>query len=247
MDMTKKITKRLRGVSRDYHRLRQAYRTDPAKGMTTEDIFIDVLRRNEWGGKDSISGSGSDRYQTRLIIGELPILFKDFNISTFLDIPCGDFHWMSVVNLDGVNYLGGDIVNKLICNNKRFEKPNVRFRHLNIITDGLPKADLIMCRDCFVHFSFYDIFRALNNVCNSSKYLLTTTFTALGKNRDIFTGQWRCLNFEADLFNFPKPVRLITEGCTQGEGAYSDKSLGLWRVEHVKKCLENAKHRRWHC
>ena len=31
-------------------------------------------------------------------------------------------------------------------------------------------------------------------------------------------------------FNFPPPLRLVNENCTEGDGAYGDKCLGLWRL-----------------
>jgi hypothetical protein len=35
-----------------------------------------------------------------------------------LDIPCGDFNWMKLLNL-GVDYIGADIVGELIAENRR--------------------------------------------------------------------------------------------------------------------------------
>ena len=60
--------------------------------------------------------------------------------------------------------------------------------------------------------------------------LLATTFTGCDKNEDIVTGDWRIISLEIEPFNFPKPIRLINEKCTEGGGTYSDKSLGLWEV-----------------
>jgi len=73
----------------------------------------------------------------------------------------------------------------------------VCFRKLKPIEDKLPRVDLAFSRDCLEHFSFTDIFSALESLCNSqSEYLLTTTFTERTKNHDIATGQWRVLNLE---------------------------------------------------
>jgi len=64
-------------------------------------------------GKDSLSGTGSDAYKTRIIIKELPAVFSDFGISTMPDIPCGDLRWVKSVNLDHIDRTGADIVNYL--------------------------------------------------------------------------------------------------------------------------------------
>jgi hypothetical protein len=140
---------------------------------------------------------------------------------------------MRSVDLSGVNYIGLDIVKELVDRNRTYESDHITFRHANLLADRLPRADLILCRDCLVHFCYSDIWRALRNICRSgSAYLLTTTFPTRC-NHDIWTGDWRPLNFEAEPFNFPQPLELIVEGCTELEGEFADKSLGLWRIDDL--------------
>jgi hypothetical protein len=103
------------------------------------------------------------------------------------------------------------------------------------ITKIIPsKVDLILCRDCLFHLSYKDIFSALKNFKKSkSRFLLTTTFTNRTKNRNIFSGGWRPINLELPPFNLPRPVKIINENCTEADGKYSDKSLGLWNLESI--------------
>src|SRR5271157_1733125 len=122
--------------------------------MTTEVLFTNYYRKNTWLSKESRSGLGSELKQTREIIKQLPLLIKQFNIKSLLDIPCGDFNWMQHVDL-GCAYIGADIVKELIEENKR--KYNKTFVHLDLLTSKLPKVDLILCRDCLVHFSVEDV------------------------------------------------------------------------------------------
>jgi len=222
-----------------YRALRDGYERYQLKSKDPERVFTEIYRSNIWGGKDSVSGKGSDIHQTRIVVGELPGVFTEFGISTMLDIPCGDFHWMKNVELSGVDYTGADIVNDLIeKNTKQYGREGLRFRRLNLLKDKLPKVDLVFCRDCLVHLSFADIYRALENLCSSqSGYILTTTFTEKTDNRDIATGQWRVLNLERAPFMLPRPLKTINEGCTEGDGAYRDKSLGLWRIANVRESL----------
>jgi hypothetical protein len=167
---------------------------------------------------------------------------KGFDVHTVLDVPCGDFHWMRHVSMENIDYTGADIVTKLIQNNiQKYERENVHFRKLNLMKDKLPKVDLIFCRDCLVHFSYKDIFMSLNNMCDSeSTYLLTTTFTGRRHNHDIATGQWRALNMEIAPLMLPPPLRIINEECSEGDGAYRDKSLGLWKMTDIRASLERA-------
>jgi len=200
-----------------------------------EAIFTDIRRRNAFGGRESVSGPGSSQDQTRQIVQALPVIFRELGVSKVLDIPCGDFHWMRKVDLHEIRYIGGDVVKELIDQNRKYEKGNISFQQLNLITSKLPMVDIILCRDCLVHFSFDDALSALRNICASdATYLLTTTFTERTKNNDIFTGSWRPLNLEAPPFNLGKPVRVINEGCTDGDGHWRDKALGLWRIEEIR-------------
>ena len=80
-----------------------------------------------------------------------------------------------------------------------------------------------------------DIFHTLENICSSqSKYILTTTFLERKDNHDISTGQWRVLNLESAPFMLLRPLRIIGEGCTEGNGAYIDKALGMWRIADIR-------------
>jgi 2-polyprenyl-3-methyl-5-hydroxy-6-metoxy-1,4-benzoquinol methylase len=201
-----------------------------------ENIFTEIYKRNWWGDKDTRSGTGSNLMQTKSIIESIPNILKEYKISTILDIPCGDFYWMNNINLNGINYIGADIVKELIeLNTGKYESLNISFKKLNLIEDELPKVDLIFCRDCLVHFSFENIYKSIINICNSqSKYFMTTTFIKIEKNVDIETGQWRPINFETHPFHFPKPIKIINEGCTENNNIYSDKSLGLWNINDIR-------------
>lgn len=215
---------------------------NPTSAETSaENVFTKIYKTNAWSGIDSISGRGSEVDQTSEIIRILPTLLKEYEISTLLDIPCGDFNWMKNVNLNGITYIGADIVSDLINkNSETFQTKDISFIKLNLIADKLPTGDMILCRDCLVHLSFSEIQSALDNICNSgSKYLLTTTFTREEKNRDITTGQWRPLNLEIFPFFLPKPLTTINEGCTEASGKFADKSLGLWRTMDIR---ENRTH-----
>lgn len=203
---------------------------------SAERIFTNIHLRNEWKGRDSVSGTGSDHENTRALIRALPTLLNDLGIETILDIPCGDFHWMKEVPLGRIRYTGADVVPALLTGNScQFETSDVTFVKLDLLKNSLPRVDLVLCRDCFVHFSFKDVRRAVANICASrSKYLLTTTFIARVENQDMLTGSWRPLNLECAPFRFPRPIRLLDEQCPESEGAFADKCLGLWRIDDLR-------------
>jgi hypothetical protein len=65
------------------------------------------------------------------------------------------------------------------------------------------------------------------------KYLLTTHYASDRANDDICTGRWRPLNLTRPPFNFPPPLFVIDEECTEADGRYKDKRLALWRLEDL--------------
>jgi len=210
----------------------------PFEGKNVSKIFIDIYKSKLWNTaeqRESVSGIGSSLQQTKEIIQTLPSVFKKYSINSMLDIPCGDFNWMENINFSKTTYIGGDIVSEIVDdNNEKYSSRNIRFKQINLIEDELPKVNLIFCRDCLVHLSFDDVLKSIENIKNSSSiYLMTTTFTRQQSNKDIHTGGWRPLNLQLEPFNFPKPVYLLNEKCTEMDGLFKDTSLGLWEISKL--------------
>lgn len=208
------------------------------KHADLKEKFSKIYDGNIFGGRVSRSGEGSDLIQTAVIRRELPALLKALNVRTFLDAPCGDWCWMSKIELGVESYIGVDIVESLIEKNRReFGSAATDFRCLNLAEDELPKVDLIFSRDCLVHLSFEDALHIIANFKQSgSKYLLTTTFVERSSNNDLVGKDsfWRPLNMQLPPFNFPAPLQLINEKCTEERGQYPDKCLGLWLLEDIR-------------
>ena len=210
-------------------------RTDPRglrKRSTMEDLFSNVFRHNLWLDAESVSGPGSRISETARIREELPALLKKLEARSLLDAPCGDFHWMQHVDLGVEEYIGGDIVRDLIARHQQeFANQKRKFIAIDVTADELPRVDVILCRDCISHFSYEDAFKAFRNFKRSgSRYLLTTTYTRREINVDIATAGWRPLDLQLPPFNFPPPLQVINENCSEGNGQYADKSLGLWAL-----------------
>lgn len=204
-----------------------------------EGEFTGIYERRYWGAAGSASGGGSSLESTRAVREVLPRLLGEVRAQSMLDIPCGDFHWMQSVALDGIDYTGGDVVGAIIAeNSRRHERNGIRFVQLDVINDRLPAADLVLCRDCLVHLPLADVTKALRNMARSgSTWLLTTTFPTRNENGEIAPGKWRPLNLQIAPFHLPPPEQLVNEDCTDAGGAYADKSLGLWRCESIRRVI----------
>ncbi len=202
--------------------------------------FRYIYETNLWGSPESRSGLGSALSATEPLRQALPALLRELCVRRLLDIPCGDFAWLNQIWLSQTglgleSYVGGDIVREIVERNaETYATPARRFEVLDLTLGELPPADLVLCRDCLVHFSFANIFRAIRNLKRSaSRYLLTTTFPEQEENQEIEDGDWRPLDLVKPPFCFPQPLRVLVEGCTEADGAYAGKALGLWRISDL--------------
>ncbi len=198
-------------------------------------VFDDIYQSNKWNDAASRSGPGSNLDASAAVRRELPRILRSLDAASMLDAPCGDFYWLSTVDLGEIAYTGVDVVKALIEHNRRtYGGPNRTFIQTDIVEGPLPQADFVLCRDCLVHLPFREGLRVVDNVRRSgSRYLATTTFTDHRRNRDIYTGGWRRLNLCKPPFSFPSPLALINEEYPFENGKYADKSLGIWRLSDI--------------
>jgi glycosyltransferase involved in cell wall biosynthesis len=194
--------------------------------------FSVIYRYKLFGVSESASGPGSDLVQTHELMAVLPEIFSQLEVKSLADAPCGDFFWMSKLDLSRVEYNGYDIVPKLIKANRN-NFPHQNFHQLDITRQSFRCHDLILCRDLLVHLDFQDIFRVLKNFqLSGSKYILTTTFPLLQNNQNLDQKIWRPLNLEIEPFNLGNPIEIISERTTE-DPRYADKSLGLWKISDI--------------
>lgn len=201
-----------------------------------KEIFTQKYNERQWGSHESVSGPGSILESTVNLRTELPGLLMKYSIRSILDAACGDFNWLSKCNFEIEKYTGIDIVDDLITgNNVKYGSPKREFIVLDITKDFLPRADLILCRDVFVHYSFENVFKAINNFKRSnSEYMLATSFNECDINEDIFTGGWRMVNLTKSPFNFPRPIDCINDIVPGYENELKGKILGLWKLKDIK-------------
>jgi SAM-dependent methyltransferase len=202
-----------------------------AASAVHREVFTGIYASNEWGSAESPSGTGSTRERGAHFRGALLDVLERFEVRSIVDAPCGDFNWMRDVVSERHAYTGIDIVEELIARNRtRYGAANQTFLCADLTADPLPAADVILCRDCLVHFSYADIHAAIANFRRSgAKYLLTTTFND-ANNIDIRTGGWRPLNLQAEPFSFPPPLATIDEFPPGLPHAYPNKKLSLWAL-----------------
>ncbi len=186
---------------------------------------------------ESQSGLGSSIAETKFVRKKLPKLIKKLSITSMLDIPCGDLHWMQHVDLGDCRYTGADVVPNLVARNQeRFGSDRRQFVELDITRDELPDVDLIFSRDCLIHFCNDTLAAATENIiASSATYLLASHFPDVKENVEIPTAEYRAVNLTLPPCGLPPPIRLINERSklvTPEEGL---KHLGLWDLREVRK------------
>jgi len=207
------------------------------KHKDLEAVFTDYYHDGEWvrGEGKSRSGPGSDLEYTGSIRRALPDLCRELEVRTLLDIPCGDLTWISKVDLPVERYIGADIVQSVVAENTAaYGNAQRQFMKLNIVTDKLPQADLVIVRDLFIHLNKRQIAASLENVCTSgAKWLLTTTYPKLKVNSEIVPGQYRPINLMLPPFCMPMPERVIKDDPSVKGDDELDRSMGLWSVQDL--------------
>jgi hypothetical protein len=202
------------------------------------EVFTEIHRRNIWGYQETASGGGSTLHYTKKMREALPELIGDLNVRTLLDLPCGDFHWMSEVNLPITHYIGSDIVPGMVENARnRYGRSEPEFRILDLCKDVLPQADLLLCRDCLMHLSEEMIFLALANIIRSDiKYLLISTYPD-GRNRSIRIGDW----FPSTCVRHPTISRRPYGTIDDWVPPFDWRQLGLWEIESLCRISRDSR------
>jgi hypothetical protein len=160
------------------------------------------------GKIETYSGPGSLLENTDNLVEELSKFIKEKNITSMIDAPCGDFNFMSKVDLSSVEYHGYDVSENAVkmCKSKRSD---LDFQVKDISKDRLPYADLIFIKDLFLHLSFFSIQSILDNVVNSGcKYFAVSRYSnGREVNKDQNSGLGcRAIEVTTSPFNFSYPI-----------------------------------------
>lgn len=209
------------------------------RGKSMQEVFYEIHSRNLWGNLESCSGFNSSLEATEDLRAQLPRLIANLGVRTMLDIPCGDFNWMRATELKLESYIGADIIDQLVARNREMhERPGRRFTRIDIVADLLPRVDLVLCRDLFIHFPDDHVRRAVANIrASGSTFLLTTSFRRTRRNTNIPMGSFRPINLERPPFSWPAPECFVAEG---REGRLFGRGLGLWRIADVPSPEDDA-------
>lgn len=142
-----------------------------------DDSTLSVFEQG-WPGQavDTVCGWGSSREHTETIRLTLPRILRDFGCRTMNDAGCGDLAWIQHVDLSDVDYVGYDAFERDSWPALRAD--GFKLEIADIVSDQLRDADLVLCRDVFIHLPNSMVLDALELFRSSARYLLTTSYVA---------------------------------------------------------------------
>lgn len=163
-------------------------------------VFEDIYTKKLWGDG---SGSGSRVENCFPLIGWLQYFIREHGVADIIDFGCGDWQWMRYVNLSGVSYLGIDVVQSLIDENRLVHgASNIKFQIAGNLGD-LPNTDCVLFKDVLQHLPNSTVHRILREVTRKARFIVSINGTKLNVNNDIITGGYRSLDLKLPPFNLP--------------------------------------------
>lgn len=193
------------------------------RGAPYPERFRICYERNLWRSSESRSGPGSTEAFTRCLRPRLEHWLAQHRIGSLVDAACGDFNWMRLVKFPArMRYHGLDIVPAIVAENAaRYATETVSFAEGDVLKPGLPKADVYLCRDLFIHFPNAAVDQAIANMrASGSRFLVASTFPSVTTNRDTLFADCRLHNLALHL---GEPIELLPDGAP-------GKFIGVWRL-----------------
>ena len=193
--------------------------------------FEAIYHLNLWLSSESRSGTGSELRNTQVVRPALVELLQRSDVGVFVDVPCGDFNWMSAVRQEvpgfDAMYVGVDRVGSLIASNQK-RHAGLDFRKGTIEEISI-RADLLLVRDLLQHLSTASQLAILRKLRSTgSRWLLINYEVHLPANTLVRVDpapRWVELNLELPPFSL-QPIKTFA-------GDRSDKFYGLFELSAV--------------
>jgi SAM-dependent methyltransferase len=170
--------------------------------MTTDiaSAFETIYREKRWGAGLG-SGHGSLPKGTETYRAFLEDFIRANNVRRVVDYGCGDWQFSRLIDWQGAEYVGLDVVSELIAANRNaFGRPGVSFEINRGHPDDLPDGDLLVTKDVLQHLPTAEIHTFLSDVVPRYKLALLTNDTGEQVNGDVPPGGWRPLDLTAEPF-----------------------------------------------
>lgn len=172
-------------------------------------VFDEIYETDAWNAG---SGLGSLEGVTAEYRDLLQSFLKENEISSVLDLGCGDWQFSRLIDWSGIDYTGVDVVRSVIeTNRETYRASNLRFEVGSPDMSGLPDAELLIIKDVLQHLPLDDVRRFVDQVIPRYRYVLVTNcvrpFWRL--NADIPAGGFRPVDLRRKPFEL-EGTRLLS-------------------------------------
>ncbi|MEN9252146.1 MAG: class I SAM-dependent methyltransferase [Thermostichales cyanobacterium BF3_bins_165] len=157
-------------VVSNYRKVKRWIESRQNTHKSTEQVFTEIYEKNKWGGNKGEFCSGSGSVDEQLVSSYVSVirekgLAEGFLGLTFVDLGCGDFRVGQRLIPLCSRYIGVDIVEPLINENRdKYGNSNIEFLKLDIIQDQLPDGDVCFVRQVLQHLSNQQIVTILDKI-----------------------------------------------------------------------------------
>ena len=160
--------------------------------------FQRIYDEQLWGGG---SGHGSRRTTTEPYRQLLQRLLTGNQVSRVVDLGCGDWQFSRLIDWEGIEYLGVDVVPAVIeANRQAYGREKIRFEYADVRTLRPPDADLYILKDVLQHWPDHDIKAFLSRMAGRPMLVTNSTPTADHIDLDM-PGEFRPLDLRRPPFN----------------------------------------------
>lgn len=212
---------------------------------SVQEVFTEVYERNLWGGAkgEYCSGAGSDESHAMQYAQMVRAFIREKGVRTVVDLGCGDFQVGSRLQMEGVRYIGVDVVEGLINRNQQlYGNTNISFKCVDITSGELPDGELCLIRQVLQHLSNEQIGSILRKA-GKFKYVLVTehypapTVNAVPNKDKPHGGDTRIINDSGVYLDKPPFNKSISRLLLEVDAGYWLKKRG---ETHRTYLIENA-------
>lgn len=173
--------------------------------MNTEisQKFSKIYKADAWSNG---SGPGSFSRLNHELFDFIRKFIARNNVSSMVDIGCGDFQLWRRFDFAECSYTGFDVVDSVVQKNARFARSHIKFERMPDNLGDLPFADLYFIKDVLIHLNNDEAARLVAIARARSKFSIFVNNTAAGNsnyNSEIQIGQFRPVDVSLQPFEAP--------------------------------------------
>ena len=160
-----------------------------------KEIFADIYEKERWG-KGRGSGPGSSLFSNKKYIPFLENFLRDNNITSVIDFGCGDWQFSQYIDWGDIDYLGLDVVDSVIENNKK-QFPEYSFVSDTDVFKYLSDRKLIIIKYVLMHWPDEEIESFLDKPTKYNIWILLIN-SAVNQpiKRKLKVGGWSPLEYD---------------------------------------------------